>query len=46
MRTAMQSHNLEVTTYTSNFRQCKSTIKLWARWQDHSTLKPYFQTKK
>ena len=27
MRTAMQSQNLKVTTYTSFFRQCKSKIK-------------------
>ena len=29
MRTAMQSQNLKVTTYTSFFRQCKSKIKPW-----------------
>ena len=28
-RTAMQSQNLKVTTYTSFFRQCKSKIKPW-----------------
>ena len=27
MRTAMQSQNLKVTTYTSFFRQCKSKIQ-------------------
>ena len=29
MRTAMQSQNLKITTYTSFFRQCKSKIKPW-----------------
>ena len=45
MRTAMQSQNVKVTTYTSFFRQCKSKIKPWGGWQDHSTLKPSFQRK-
>ena len=45
MRTAMQSQNLKVTTYNSFFRQCKSKIKPWGGWQDHSTLKPSFQRK-
>ena len=45
MRTAMQSHNLKVTTYTSFFRQCKSKIKPWGGWHDHSTLKLSFQRK-
>ena len=45
MRTAMQSQNLKVTTYTSFCRQCKSKINLWGGWQDHSTLKPSFERK-
>ena len=43
MRTAMQSQNLKVTTYTSFFRQCKSKVKPWGGWQDHSTLKRSIQ---
>ena len=43
--TAMQSQNLKVTTYNSFFEQCKSKIKPWGGWQDHSTLKPSFQRK-
>ena len=45
MRTAMQSQNLKVTTYTSFFRQCKSKIKPWGGYEDHATLKPSFQRK-
>ena len=45
MRTAMQSQNLKVTIYNSFFGQCKSKIKPWGGWQDHSTLKPSFQRK-
>ena len=45
MRTAMQSQNLKVTTYNSFFGQCKSKVKPWGGWQDHSTLKPSFQRK-
>ena len=41
----MQSQNLKVTTYNSFFGQCKSKIKQWAGWQDHSTLKMSFQKK-
>ena len=44
-RTAMQCQNLNVTTYYPFFGQCKSTIKPWGGWQDHSTLKPSFQRK-
>ena len=43
--TAMQSQKLEVRTYNSFFEQCKSKIKSWGGWQDHSTLKPSFQRK-
>ena len=45
MRPPMQSQNLDVTVYTSFFRQCKSKIKPWDGWQDHSALKPSFQGK-
>ena len=41
----MQSRNLKVTTYNSFFRQCKSNIKPWGAWQDHSSLKPSLQRK-
>ena len=42
----MQSQNLKVTTYTCFFRQCNSKIKPLGGWQDHSTLKLSFRTKK
>ena len=45
MRTAMQSQNLKVTIYNSFLGHCKSKIKLWGGWQDHSTLKPSLQRK-
>ena len=41
----MLFQNLKVTTYTSFYTQCKSKIKPWVGWQDHSTLKPSFQRK-
>ena len=41
----MQSQNLKLTTYTSFFGQCKSKLKSWSGWQDHSTLKLSFQSK-
>ena len=43
--TAMQSQNFKVTTHNSFVGQCKSKIKPWGGWQDHSTLKPSFQRK-
>ena len=36
--TELETHNLYLP-----FRQCKSKIKPWGGWQDHSTLKPSFQ---
>ena len=43
MRTAMQPQDLNVKTYNSFCGQCKSKIKPWGGWQDHSTLKPSFE---